>query len=526
MKKFYHLRVNKLESNMKALKNLPFGVQDFESLRNDGYLYVDKTALVYQLATTGRYYLLSRPRRFGKSMLLSTLHAYFTGKKELFEGLAIENLEKDWIKHPVLHLDLNTVESLKFDYLKYHLNDTFSEYEEIYGKSSEEKTLDERFAGIIRRAYEKTGQRVVILVDEYDKIMVNDAKIANTFEPLKSILKPIFDVLTTMKQYIRFAFITGVTKFSKQLIFEDVEIQDISLDAAYSAVCGFTDEEIKSLLQEIYKNSLSDKSINSFYERIQRYYSGYNFGCNALTVFNPKEITLALRNDDTRWWGCEIVNPYREKAISDIYGSRIDNLENIWVSPNVLDCSGDRDTYMMSLFYSYGYLSVKGFDEHRQLYHLYFPNNDIKNYFLSGLLAKYIQNNRQFELFVNLTEDIKSGNIEDYFVQLKKLFSYAIENQPTLLNLQYDVIYLVTKLMGLYVKAEYHTSEGRIDLVLQTDKYIYVMEFKLNDTAEEALQQINDKNYTLPFAVDNRKVIKVGVNFSSKTRNIDRWILE
>ncbi len=511
---------------MEALKNMPIGVQDFEKLRNGNYLYVDKTALIYQLVSTGSYYFLSRPRRFGKSMLLSTLHAYFSGKKELFEGLAIEKLEKDWIKYPVLHLDLNFVNSLQIGSIKSVLNSIFHNFEELYGKSSEEDTLAERFAGIIHRAYKKTGQRVVILIDEYDKVLSDRAKIADSFEELKSILKPIIDVLTTMEQYIQFAFITGVTKFSKQLVFEDVEIHDISLDTTYSAICGFTDNEITSLLTNIYENSSSNKSINSFCEIIQRYYSGYNFGINALSVYNPLEITLAYRKQDVRWYGGDVVNPFRGKAITEIYGSRIDNLENIWVSSDVLNCSGDRDTHMMSLFYSYGYLSIKEYDEHRQQYRLYFPNADIEHYFLFELLAKYIHQNREFALFVNLTEDIKSGNIDDYFVQLKKLFSYAIENQPDSLNLQYDIIYLVTKLMGFYVKAEYHTSEGRIDLVLQTDAYTYVMEFKLDGTAEEALAQINDKNYTLPFAVGNRKLVKIGVNFSSKTRNIERWIIE
>jgi hypothetical protein len=511
---------------MEALKNLPIGLQDFESLRNDGYLYVDKTALIYQLVTTGRYYFLSRPRRFGKSMLLSTLHAYFSGKKELFEGLAIEKLEKNWTKHPILHLDLNIVSILKIESLKSNLSYNFSIYEKIYGKRSEEKTLAERFAGIIHRAYETSGQPVVILIDEYDKVLVDNDKISNSFEELKSILKPIVDVFTTMNQYIQFAFITGVTKFSKRLVFEDIEIRDISLDATYSAICGFSEEEIKNLLPQTYNNSSPNKSFDYFYESIQRYYRGYNFGINAQPVYNPKEITIAIKEKETRWYSGEIVNPFRGKSIPEIYGSRIDNLENIWVSHDILDCSGDKSTFMISLFYSYGYLTIKEYDSHRQLYHLYFPNADIEHYFLSNLLAKYIPNNQYFALFINITEDIKSGNIDDYFAQLKKLFTYAIENQPTLPNIQYDIIYLITKLMGFYVKAEYHTSEGRIDLALQTNDYTYVMEFKLNGTAEEALQQINDKNYTLPFAIDNRKLIKVGVNFSSKTRNIERWSIE
>jgi hypothetical protein len=458
-------------------------------------------------------------------MLLSTLHAYFSGKKELFEGLAIEKLEKDWIKYPVLHLDLNLVSVLKIDSIESAISAKFTEYERAFGKSSEEKTLAERFAGIIRRAYEKTGQRVVILIDEYDKVLVSDEKISNSFEDLTSILKPVIDVLTAMERYIKFAFITGVTKFSKRQVFEHVEIHDISLDAKYSAICGFTDKELMCLLPKIYGAQSSNESLDNFYKSIQRYYSGYNFGSNAMTVYNPQEIVLAIRREETGWYGSEIVNPFRGESITEIYGSRIDNLENIWASLDVLDCSGDRSTYMMSLFYSYGYLSIKEYDEHRQLYHLYFPNADIEQYFLSSLLAKYICNNRHFTIFVNLTEDIKSGNIEDFYTQLKKLFSYAIENQPTLPSLQNDIIYLVTKLMGFYVKAEYHTSEGRIDLVLQTDDYTYVMEFKLDGTAEEALAQINDKNYTLPFAVGNRKLVKVGVNFSSATRNIERWIV-
>jgi hypothetical protein len=511
---------------MEALKNMPIGVQNFESLRNDGYLYVDKTALVYQLVTTGRYYFLSRPRRFGKSMLLSTLHAYFSGKKDLFEGLAIEKLEKNWIKYPVFHLDLNLVSVLKIDSIESALSAVFTEYERAFGKSSEEKTLAERFAGIIRRAYEKTRQRVVILIDEYDKVLVSDAKIANSFEELTSILKPVIDVLTAMERYIKFAFITGVTKFSKKQVFENVEIQDISLDAQYSAICGFTENELNSLLTKIFDAQLTNESLDNFHKNIQRYYSGYNFGCNSLTVYNPQEIALAIRRKEVGWYGSEIVNPFRGRAITEIYSSRIDDIENIWVSPDVLDCSDERSTYMMSLFYSYGYLSIKEYDEHRQLYHLYFPNADIEQYFLSSLLAKYICNNQHFTIFVNLTNNIKSGNIEDFYAQLKKLFSYAIENQPTLPSLQYDIIYLVTKLIGLYVKAEYHTSGGRIDLVLQTDAYTYVMEFKLDGTAEEALAQINDKNYALPFDVDNRKLVKVGVNFSSKTRNIERWIIE
>jgi hypothetical protein len=510
---------------MEALKNMPVGMQDFESLRKYGYLYVDKTALVYQLVTTGRYYFLSRPRRFGRSMLLSTLHAYFSGKKELFEGLAIKKLEKDWIKYPVLHIDLSVGEDKAGENLRHKLSFYLCEWEELYGKDESEISLADRFEGVIRRAYEKTGQRVVILVDEYDKVLVSDIKIAITIEELTSILKPLANVLTTMKQYIQFALVTGVTKFSKQRVFENVDIHDISLDARYSAICGFTDKEIKSLLPKTYGTPSPDESLDDVYKRIQQYYSGYNFGSNALTVYNPKEITTAIRNKEL-WYGAEIVNPYRGILIPEIYGSRIDNLENIWVSPDVLVCSGDKNTYTISLFYSYGYLSIKEYDEHRQLYHLYFPNANIEDYFFTKLIREYVPYNEHFTLLANLCESIKSGDIEEYFVHLKKLFSYAIENQPTLPNLQYDIMYLITKLMGLYVKAEYHTSEGRIDLLLQTDDYTYVMEFKLDGTAEEALAQINDKNYALPFAVDHRKVVKVGVNFSLKTRNIERWLVE
>jgi hypothetical protein len=510
---------------MQRLKKLPIGIQDFESLRNNGYLYVDKTAYVYQLATTNRYYFLSRPRRFGKSMLISTLHAYFEGKKELFDGLAIAKLEKDWIKYPVLHLDLSVCEAFNFDSLESGLNCTLSQYEEVYGKDNSEKTLAERFAGIIRRAYDKAGQRVVILIDEYDKVVINDAKIADSFTELASVLKPIIGVLDSMSNYIKFAFITGVTKYSKKEIFDNIDIKDISLDAKYSAICGFTEEEIKSLLAKALANQSSSESLDSFFKSIQRYFRGYNFGHEAMTVYNPKEISIAFSKGEATLCSSEIVNPYRDKLIPEIYGTRIDNLDNIWVTQDVLNCSGNRDTFITSLFYSYGYLSVKEYDEHRQLYRLYFPNANIEHHFLGYLLAQYIDKNREFKLFVDLTEDIKSDNLDDYFVQLKKLFSYAIENQPTLPSLPYDILYLLSKLMGLYVRAEYHTSQGRIDMVVQTADHTYVMEFKLDGTAEEALQQINDKSYSLPFECDGRQIVKIGVNFSSATRNIEKWIV-
>jgi hypothetical protein len=516
---------------MEALKNMPIGVQDFEKLRNGNYLYVDKTALIYQLVSTGSYYFLSRPRRFGKSMLLSTLHAYFSGKKELFEGLAIEKLEKDWIEYPVLHLDLNTSEYKTEDDLRNKLSTNLNQWENRYGKDDYEISLGDRFEGVIRRAYEKTGQRVVILVDEYDKPMLQALENEELQDTFRSILKGFYGALKSMDRCIRFAFLTSVTKFSKVSVFSDLNnLEDISLDRLYASICGITDEEIDTALVPYVQRLAA--ATNSSYENVRNelrmQYDGYHFVYNSVAVYNPFSLLNTFKKNEFNNYWFETGTPSYLVYLLKKYHYKLEDMASAQVSDKSLRGIQSQTSDPIPVIYQSGYLTIVGYNPTYKLFKLGIPNKEVEDGFYNYLLPNYANvSGSQTEFYIaNFVDEVKAGKVDDFFKRLSSLFADTpYELVKDLENHYQNVIFIVSKLIGLYVKAEYHTSEGRIDLVLQTEDYTYVMEFKLDGTAEEALAQINGKNYTLPFAVDNRKLVKVGVNFSSKTRNIERWVI-
>jgi hypothetical protein len=517
---------------MEALKNLPIGVQDFESLRNDGYLYVDKTALVYQLVTTGRYYFLSRPRRFGKSMLLSTLHAYFSGKKELFEGLAIEKLEKDWTEYPVLHLDLNLIKKGYDNALDSVLNDTLCEWEELYGTRESENTFALRFKGVIQRACKMTGQRVVILVDEYDKPILQTIDNERVQEEYRSTLKDFYGVLKREDKNIRFAFLTGVTKFGKVSVFSDLNnLFDISMSNKYASICGITDEELDTLFVP-YTQRLADtlgQTYDDVREELRVQYDGYHFCEKSIGIYNPFSILCTFQSEQIKSYWFETGTPSYLVYLLKKHNYNLEKMATVECDADVLNSVDSQSTNPVPVIYQSGYLTIKDYNPVYGLYRLGIPNKEVEVGFYKYLLPNYTSIDRTQSGFyiANFVEEIKAGKVDEFLKRMSSLFADTpYELVKDLENHYQNVLFIVTKLMGFYVKAEYHTSEGRIDLVLQTADCTYVMEFKLDGTAEEALAQINDKSYALPFTADNRKLIKVGVNFSSTTRNIDRWIIE
>jgi hypothetical protein len=515
---------------MEALKNMPIGVQNFESLRNDGYLYVDKTALIYQLVSTGRYYFLSRPRRFGKSMLLSTLHAYFSGKKELFQGLASEKLEKDWITYPVLHLDLIKKGDNKA--LDSVLNDSLCEWEELYGSRESEDTFALRFKGVIQRACRLTGQRVVILVDEYDKPILQTIDNESLQEEYRSTLKDFYGVLKREDRNIRFALLTGVTKFSKVSIFSDLNnLRDISLRKDYGTICGITDEEIDSVFLPYVERLAHNNgmSVTKAREELRIRYDGYHFHQSAPAVYNPFSLLNTFADNEFGNYWFETGTPSYLVALLKRHHYNLEKMDSVMVDSDTLNSIDPESKDPIPVIYQSGYLTIKGYDPVYELYRLGIPNKEVEVGFYKYLLPNYasIDQSQSGFYIANFVEEVEAGKVDDFLKRLSSLFADTpYELVKDLENHYQNVLFIVTKLMGFYVKAEYHTSEGRIDLALQTENYTYVMEFKLDGTAEDAMQQINDKNYTLPFAADNRKLIKVGVNFSSTTRNIDRWIIE
>ncbi len=516
---------------MEALKNMPIGVQNFEKLRKGDYLYVDKTAYIYQLVSTGSYYFLSRPRRFGKSMLLSTLQAYFDGKKELFEGLAIEKLEKDWIKYPVLHLDLNVGEYTTEDDLRNKLSSSLNDWETLYGKNDYEKSLGTRFEGVIRRAYEKTGQRVAILVDEYDKPILQSIDNTELQETYRSILKGFYGALKSMDGCIKFAFLTGVTKFGKVSVFSDLNnLFDISMDDRYVAICGITDEELDSVFVPYIQRLATTMrcSYDEVREDLRVKYDGYHFCEDSVGIYNPFSLLCTFQSNKIKSYWFETGTPSYLVYLLKKHNYNLEQMATSVVDEDALNSVDSQSTNPIPVIYQSGYLTIKGYNPRFKMYSLGFPNAEVEDGFMKFLLPYYasISNTQSSFYIANFVEEVETGKVDDFLKRLSSLFADTpYELEKDLENHYQNVLFIVTKLMGFYVKAEYHTSEGRIDLVLQTNDYTYVMEFKLDGTAEEALAQINDKNYALPFAVEDRKLVKVGVNFSSKTRNIERWII-
>ena len=509
----------------------PIGIQDFVKLRQGGFAYVDKTKFVYKLADEGSYYFLSRPRRFGKSLFLSTLEAYFLGRKELFEGLAIYDMEKEWKSHPIFYIDLNTANFRDENSLYEVLNSHVSVWEEKYGAREYETTLALRFKGVIARAAEKEGRGVVILIDEYDKPILQTLRNQELQEKHRSLLKSFYSVLKTQDRYIRFAFITGVTKFGKVSVFSDLNnLMDISMDQRYISICGMTQNELLynfregiEQLGEAYGDT-EEETLNKLKIR----YDGYHFEEDTVGIYNPFSVlnTLAKLRYKDYWF--ETGTPTFLVDLLKMHNYRLLDITREKVSGDVINSIDSMSTNPIPVIYQSGYLTIKGYDERFKKYRLGFPNKEVEEGFLNFLLPLYTSagNNSPF-MVDEFVQDVESGNPERFMQRMKAFFadtSYQVVGNAELYF--QNAMYLVFKIMGFYTQVERPTSDGRIDAVIQTPDYIYIIECKLDRTADEALRQINDSNYAAPFAMDKRRIYKIGVNFSSQTRGVEQWVIE
>lgn len=515
-----------------STKIYPIGIQNFEKIRNDGYLYIDKTALMYQMVKTGSYYFLSRPRRFGKSLLISTLEAYFQGKKELFTGLAVERLEKDWIKYPILHLDLNIEKYDTPESLDNILEKSLTAWEKLYGAEPSERSFSLRFAGIIERACKQAGQRVVILVDEYDKPMLQAISNEKLQKQFRDTLKPFYGALKTMDGYIKFAFLTGVTKFGKVSVFSDLNnLDDISMRKDYVEICGVSDQELHENLDiELHEFAeTQDLSYDKLCTKLKEYYDGYHFTHNSIGIYNPFSLLNAFKYKEFGSYWFETGTPTYLVKLLKKHHYDLERMAHEETDAQVLNSIDSESTNPIPVIYQSGYLTIKGYDERFGIYRLGFPNREVEEGFIRFLLPFYANVNKVESPFEvqKFVREVETGDYDSFFHRLQSFFADTTYEVIREQELHYEnVLFIVFKLVGFYTKVEYHTNDGRIDLVLQTEKFIYIMEFKLNGTAEEALQQINDKRYALPFEADGRKLFKIGINFSEKTRNIEKWVVE
>ena len=508
-------------------------MQSFEAVRKANYLYVDKTKHLERLVTTNKYYFLSRPRRFGKSLFLSTLKAYFLGKKELFKGLYIETVEKDWKEYPVLYLDLNSgiydSEERLLNNLNYHL----SEWEEQYNIQTKFVNPEDRLSNIIKTAVKQTGKQVVVLVDEYDKPLLQTIDNEELHDKFKGILKGVYSVLKSCDEYIRFGFLTGVTKFSKISLFSDLNnLMDISLDENYTDICGITEEEIKTNFKE-HLQAFAEKENTTkedILSQLKAMYDGYHFSKNTdVDIYNPFSLINSLtRREFENYWFQTGTPTFLIKLLQE-NDYDLKDLSEGNITARDLTSKESMLSAPVALFYQSGYLTIKDYNKKSGAYKLGYPNKEVEESFLDFILPKYMHTNENasFSYVEKMYENLENGEIEDFLKTMKTFFaSVPYDLIKDTENHYQTVIFIICKLIGFIVEAEYKIVNGRIDMIVRTDNFLYLFEFKFDKSAEEALQQIDSKDYPLAFQQDERKLYKIGVNFSSQTKNIDEYIIQ
>lgn len=513
-------------------RRYPIGIQNFEQLRNRNCVYVDKTRLIYRLANTDSVYFLSRPRRFGKSLLVSTLEAYFQGKKELFKGLAMERLEKEWNVYPVFHIDFSLTKYTELRDLTGQLHLNLLDWEKIYGKGEDEYTPSERLRGIIRRAYEQTGMPVVVLIDEYDAPLLDSNSNIPLQQELRDEMRKFFSPLKGLGQYLRFLFITGISKFSQMSIFSELNnLQNISMRDDFSAICGITEQELlEELRPDIEQMALAnDETCETACVHLKRQYDGYHFSKHCEDIYNPFSLFNAFNAKEYKnfWFSTGsptfLINLLQETDFD------VRQLEGVEATDEQFDAPTERIISPIPVLYQSGYLTIKGYDPEFQVYRLAYPNREVRKGFIESLLPAYIELPGQNSTFyvVSFIRDLRRGDIESCLERTRSFFASIPNDLENKTEKHYQTIfYLLFRLMGMYVESEVKSSVGRADVVIKMKDAIYVLEFKYDSTAREALAQIDSKHYAVPYHKDGRRIVKVGINFDSSTRTIGDWIIE
>ena len=524
---------------MQNKRLLPISVQSFELLRKENCIYADKTEYVYRLVHDVSQFFLSRPRRFGKSLFLSTLKAYWEGKKELFSGLAIEKLEADnveaWQPYPVLYIDFNGQNYQKDNALEVVLASHLTSWEEQYEINRTQDSLEGRFKDLLKKISTKTGKSCVVLIDEYDKPLLDVIDKPELQEHNKAVFKGFFSNLKSCNEYLRFVFITGVTKFHKVSIFSDLnQLNDISLSKEYSGICGITAEELCECFSENIKELADEQGMayDDCLAKLKSHYDGYRFHPMGEGVYNPYSLLKAFYDKEFGAYWFESGTPtFLIKQIRENnFDVRKFTDKTIYANERTLkDYTGD-SLDLIPLLYQSGYLTIADYSAQRRRYTLAFPNEEVKYAFLESLMPAYIPSataGSGLDIFT-FEEHIENGDLDDIRDFLTALFARIpyTSADTTFEHYFQTVIYLVFTLLGQFVDCEMHTFTGRIDCRVQTQDYIYLFEFKRDESAEKALQQINDKDYTLPFAADSRKLYKIGVSFDSEKRILADWKVE
>ena len=518
----------------------PIGIQSFDRIVEDGYMYVDKTDLIYSLTHEGSIYFLSRPRRFGKSLLVSTLENYYLGRKELFRGLAMERLETEWAIHPVFHVDFNGGNFTKPGELEQKINFYLTQWEQQYNLPvrTQELGYGDRFINILETAHQQTGRRAVVLIDEYDKPILDvldvDTDLKNQH---RNILKAFYSVFKGADSHLQFVLLTGVTKFSQVSVFSGFnQPKDISMDARYEALCGITQEEIdRNFAEPIAAMAVEYQCTpEEMRLRLKQQYDGYHFSKRLTDIYNPFSLLNALdRMSVDNYWFSTGTPTYLIRLLSH-FKENMNELTGKYYPPEeFIDYKADVER-PLPMIYQSGYLTVKAYDRDFNTFLLDFPNNEVKNGFLTMLSAAYLQPKEETGGWIrSLVVALRQGDVE----RVHTLFTSFLSSIPYTMRRKEDeaereryfqyTFYLILRLVSVYtVYVEKVQSQGRVDCVLETSDYVYIFEFKLDGTAEEALRQIEEKGYAREYAADSRKLYCIGAGFSSETGTIGDWAVK
>lgn len=516
----------------------PVDTDQFQIIREQGLLYVDKTDLMFDLANRYRYVFLARPRRFGKSLLCNTFKAYFQGQKELFNGLKVMKMEKEWKKHPVLHFTLSGLKNVTVPLAQSKLENLISDYEKIYGRDPELKTPGARFRGLVHRAKEQTGENVVVILDEYDAAIMRLMYEPERLADMRSMLREFYQVLKDEGAYLRFVFITGVTKFSQLSIFSELNnLNQISLDNRYSGICGITQEELDTVLRpciEDYAQNLHI-SVDDAYALLKKNYDGYHFSPKGQDVYAPFSLLRALdKNDTNHYWFESGTSTALLEHLKRYPITRALDYDGVEVCENEFSIPCESADTPMPLLYQSGYLTIASYDPLLKLYVLKIPNNEVRKGLIDCLmpiiLKRTVADNNG--LVTAMAKAIFSRDLGKALTALRSYIAkipYDIitkeewecnESREAFYKL---LIYMAFSMLNSIVDTEVKSVLGRADVVIQTNADIFVLELKVDDTAEYALQQIDSKGYTIPYEADGRKLTKCGICISSSTRNITHW---
>ncbi len=511
----------------------PVGVQTFEKIREGRYLYIDKTKYIVDFREKQMSYVfLSRPRRFGKSLFASTLHAYFAGKKELFDGLAIADYEKDWVKHPVLHFDMSGAKHVDTEALNEYLDWLLSPYEEKYGCEKCNKKPNVRFADIVMKAYEQTGEKVALIIDEYDAPLLDVVHEKEQLSALRQIMQNFYSPIKMLDPYLEFTFITGITKFSQLSIFSELNnLDNISMLDQYSAICGISKTELTTAMRPDVE--CLGRALGMTYEECLKeltdYYDGYHFSENPEDVFNPFSLIKALNGQKIgAYWFGSGTPTFLLKQL-DKFNVNLTTLDHQDVVLSSFDQSPEEMTDALPLLYQSGYLTIKKYDPMFREYSLGIPNKEVRDGLLNSMIPHYVNPRRSDNdaFLLGFCKAVYRNDIEAALEHMRTYMStipYDLENH-TEKHFQ-TIFYLMFSFLNIYIHTEVKSAIGRADAVMHMPDTIYVIELKVDKTAEEALRQIDEKGYMLPYKSEGKRLVKIGISFDSTQRTISDWLIK